>query len=64
MAWPAVNRTYPGLEGLRKNWLDWLEPWATYRSFTVVARIKDGLMSRFTDYGDRDRALEAVGLSE
>jgi ketosteroid isomerase-like protein len=31
MVWPAVNRTYPGLEGLRKNWLDWLEPWATYR---------------------------------
>jgi len=31
MVWPAVNRTYAGLEGLRKNWLDWLEPWATYR---------------------------------
>jgi ketosteroid isomerase-like protein len=32
--------------------------------FTVVARIKDGLMVHFTDYGDRDKALEAAGLSE
>ena len=32
--------------------------------FTVVARIKDGLIVYFTDYGDRDRALEAVGLTE
>ena len=32
--------------------------------FTVVARIKNGLMIHFTDYGDRDQALEAVGLSE
>ena len=31
--------------------------------FTVVARIKDGLMIRFIDYGDRDQALEAAGLS-
>jgi hypothetical protein len=29
---PGVTRTYVGLEGFRQNWLDWLEPWATYRS--------------------------------
>ena len=23
MVWPAVTRTYAGLEGLRKNWIDW-----------------------------------------
>ena len=32
--------------------------------FTVVARFKDGRMTHFTDFGDRDKALEAVGLSE
>ncbi len=32
--------------------------------FTVVARLKDGLITHFTDYGDRDQALEAVGLKE
>jgi hypothetical protein len=24
--------TYKGIEGFRQMWLDWLEPWATYRS--------------------------------
>jgi hypothetical protein len=28
----AETRTHAGLDGLRKNWLDWLEPWVTYRS--------------------------------
>jgi hypothetical protein len=28
----AETRTRAGLDGLRKNWLDWLEPWVTYRS--------------------------------
>jgi ketosteroid isomerase-like protein len=32
--------------------------------YTVVARFRDGLITEFTDFGDRDKALEAVGLSE
>jgi ketosteroid isomerase-like protein len=32
--------------------------------FTVVARFKDGLVTHFIDYGDRDQALEAAGLRE
>jgi uncharacterized protein len=36
----------------------------TQLPFTVVARIEDGLVTHFTDYGDREQALEAVGLSE
>ena len=32
--------------------------------FTVVASFRDGRMTHFTDYGDRDQALEAAGLSE
>ena len=31
---------------------------------TVVAQFKDGRMTHFTDFGDRDQALHAVGLSE
>jgi ketosteroid isomerase-like protein len=30
----------------------------------VVASFRDGLMTHFTDYGDKARALEAAGLSE
>ena len=32
--------------------------------FTVVASFRDARMTHFTDFGDRDRALEAAGLSE
>jgi hypothetical protein len=32
--------------------------------FTVVATIRNGLLTHFIDYGDRDRALKAAGLSE
>ena len=28
---PGQTRTDEGVEGLRRNWLDWLEPWAEYR---------------------------------
>jgi ketosteroid isomerase-like protein len=28
-AWQG-GKTYTGLEGLRKLWLDWVEPWASY----------------------------------
>ena len=31
--------------------------------FTVVARIEGGRVTQFIDYGDRDAALAAVGLS-
>ena len=31
---------------------------------TIVARIKDGRITHFTDFGDRARALEAAGLRE
>jgi ketosteroid isomerase-like protein len=54
MAWPAVNRTYPGLEGLRKNWLDWLEPWATYRStIDELIEVGDHVVALLRDYGRR-----------
>src|SRR5918995_1563195 len=32
--------------------------------FTVVARIKEGLITHYSDYGDREQALEAAGLRE
>ena len=32
--------------------------------FTVVASFRDGRMTHFTDFGDKDQALQAAGLSE
>jgi ketosteroid isomerase-like protein len=36
----------------------------TEMPFTVVARFKEGLVTHFIDYGDKDQALKAVGLTE
>jgi hypothetical protein len=35
-AWVAWGQKleYKGVEGLRAGWLDWFEPWASYRSYT------------------------------
>ena len=41
------DATYAGIEGFRKMWLDWLEPWATYHS-----RVDD-----LIDAGDRVAVL-------
>src|SRR6187399_1092032 len=30
-AWQGAGTTYAGVDGFREMWLDWLEPWATYR---------------------------------
>ncbi len=32
--------------------------------FTVLARFRDGRMTHFTDFGDKDQALEAAGLQK
>jgi ketosteroid isomerase-like protein len=36
----------------------------TEHPFTVLARFKNGLVTEFTDFGDRAKALEAAGLRE
>jgi ketosteroid isomerase-like protein len=39
--WLGEGRFYRGLEGFRRMWLDWLEPWATYH-VQVEAIIEEG----------------------
>jgi len=36
----------------------------TELTFAVVARFREGRMTHYTDFGDRDQALEAAGLRE
>jgi hypothetical protein len=45
--WLPDTRTYAGIEGFRRMWLDWLEPWATY-----YVRVE-----KLIDAGDRIVAL-------
>ncbi len=56
--WLGGGRSYRGLEGFRRMWLDWLEPWASYhvrveklidRGERVVALIRDVARRQDTD---------------
>jgi SnoaL-like protein len=55
MVFPRDIRTYTGLKGLRKNWLDWLEPWATYRTtIDELIDLGERVVVLVRDYGRRD----------
>jgi ketosteroid isomerase-like protein len=60
---PGLTRTFAGLEGFRETWLDWLEPWVTYRS-TIEELIDAGdrVVNLVRDYGRREGMDEEVEL--
>ena len=64
---PAQTRAFAGLQGFRKNWLDWLEPWATYRStIDELIDVGDRVVLLLRDYGrreDMDAEVELIGAS-
>jgi ketosteroid isomerase-like protein len=62
-AFPGETRTYVGLEGLRKNWLDWLEPWATYRvGIDELIDVGERVVVLDRDHGRREDVDEEVEL--
>ena len=64
---PGETRIYPGLDGFRKNWLDWLEPWATYRTgIEELIDAGDRVLLLLRDHGrrkDMDAEVELIGAS-
>jgi ketosteroid isomerase-like protein len=67
MVWPAQSRAYVGLEGGRQNWVDWLEPWATYRT-TIDELIDAGervvvLLRDHERREDMDAEVEIIGAA-
>jgi hypothetical protein len=67
IVWPAVTRTHAGLEGLRKNWLDWLEPWATYRStYEKLIDVGEHVVVLLRNHGrreDMETEVELIGAT-
>ena len=50
----GARTNYRGLDGFRQTWLDWLEPWDTYR--TEIERLidcGDDVLAVVQDYGRR-----------
>jgi len=46
------STTYSGIDGLRAAWLDWMEPWATYRTeLEDVIDLGDRVLVLVRDYG-------------
>jgi ketosteroid isomerase-like protein len=55
----ARKQEYLGLPGLRAAWLEWLEPWASYRvEIEDVIDAGDAAVALTRDYGRR-RGMEA-----
>jgi ketosteroid isomerase-like protein len=61
------TRTYAGVEGLRRNWLDWLEPWVSYRTaIDELIDAGDRVVLLLRDHGRRegmDKEVEVIGAS-
>jgi ketosteroid isomerase-like protein len=54
-------KTYTGLDGLRTLWLDWLTPWATYRTEIEEAiDCGDRVLLLFHDFGRRAGSTDEV----
>jgi ketosteroid isomerase-like protein len=67
IVFPGETRTYAGLAGLRQAWLDWLEPWATYRiGIDELLDVGDRVVVFDRDHarrGDVDKEVELVGAT-
>jgi len=62
---PGSQRTYVGVDGWRRLWLDWLEPWDTYRIREVedVIDAGDRVVVLIRDVGTRDDTDAEVEIS-
>jgi ketosteroid isomerase-like protein len=55
--------TSHGLHGLRAGWLDWLAPWASYRTeIEEMIDLGDRVVSVICDYGRREPDAPEVAL--
>ncbi len=63
MVFPGLTQPFAGLEGFREAWLDWLEPWATYRATSEgLIDAGDRVVNLARDYGRREGTDEEVEL--
>jgi len=60
----GVETKYTGMDGLRAIWLDWLEPWRTYRTeVEEVIDCGDRVLLLSSDFGRRAGSTQEVKLA-
>jgi ketosteroid isomerase-like protein len=60
---PGTETIHTGLDGLRAAWLEWLEPWVTYRTEIKQALdAGDRVLLLTQDYGRNEQAAPEVKL--
>lgn len=60
---PGTEKTHIGLAGLRTAWLEWLEPWLTYRTEIKQALdAGDRVLLLTHDYGRREDGAQEVKI--
>jgi SnoaL-like domain len=60
----AEPATYDGLDGFRANWLDWLAPWASYRTeIEELIDVGERVVAVVCDYGRREPDAPEVALN-
>lgn len=58
---PGTERVHFGTDGLRAAWLEWLEPWATYRTeIKQMLDAGDRVLVLVHDYARRDGVAEEI----
>ena len=58
---PGTERVHVGLDGLRAAWLEWIEPWLTYRTeIEQVIDAGDRVLLLTHDYGRREGVAQEV----
>jgi ketosteroid isomerase-like protein len=59
----AEPTTYSGVNGLREAWLDWLAPWATYRTeIQDVIDCGEQVLVLVLDFGRREGSTDEIRL--
>ena len=62
--WLGGGRSYRGLEGFRRMWLDWLEPWESYRSEIAAYKGELNSLRRRANFANVDVAVEGTGTKK
>jgi hypothetical protein len=59
----GAQERYEGIDGLRKAWLTWVEPWASYRTeIEDLIDLDDRVLALMRDFGRREEMTAEVML--